>query len=223
LAIEEELALGSQMGNTTMLDHAYLYLFYEMYESIYTPFVASEDYQEMKLMLRKKYNNVQPEDFEYIGVLGKGGFGIVAEVLKKSTGIKYAMKIQSKQVLSDSFGDEPWRACLEMQAFATCKHPFIVELSYAFQTKALVVLVMSSNNGRDLELLLQYGGCFSHEQVRFYSAQISSALNYLHDKCFVYRDLKASNVVLNADGHIQLIDFGSVCDLKGNTLGWFCV
>jgi len=162
---------------------------------------------------------VVPDDFEYLGVLGKGGYGIVVEVLKKSTGVQYAMKIQSKQLLTDSLQSDVWRACLEVQVAATCKHPFIVELFYAFQTSSLAVIVMSSNNGRDLEQMLNFGGCFTNEHAVFYGAEICSALNYLHKKNLVYRDLKAANVIVNADGHIQLIDFGAVADLGGKVLG----
>jgi serine/threonine protein kinase len=49
--------------------------------------------------LKQKYNHVKLDDFEYCRKLGEGGFGLVIQCKKKSTGKDYAMKIQTKQGL----------------------------------------------------------------------------------------------------------------------------
>ena len=57
------------------------------------------------------------------------------------------------------------------------------------------------------------------EHAIFYAAEIVLALNHIHSMEMIYRDLKPSNVLLNADGHIQLVDMGGVVDVRGKTLG----
>ena len=195
-------------------------LFQAIYHQLFIPFKLSRYFRNMVYALRRKYNNVVSSDFVYRGVIGEGGFGLVVKVRKTSTGQMFAMKIQQKQKLYDMFGDEPWRADFEKQAVASCNHPFIVELFFAFQTKSVVALVMSLCTGDDLaKVLKKLGGPLGAEQVRFYAAEITSALSYLHKKGFIYRDLKPGNVLLCNDGNIKLIDFGSICDAKGDTLG----
>jgi len=156
-------------------------------------------------------------DFDYYGKLGEGGFGFVVHCKKKSTGGHYAMKIQTKTGLLDCYHDEPQKVSLEKDAFASLQHPFIVNLHYAFQTPALVMMVLDLADCGDLNSCLNnsFNGRLSEDRVRFYLAEIILALAYLHQRGLIYRDLKPQNVLLNADGHVQLVDLGGVMDDEG--------
>lgn len=192
-----------------------------LYDHLYLKFRTTPQYKLMCSTMRKKYNRVKQKDFLYHQLIGQGGFGLVCEVSKISTGARYAMKLQRKVHMIEVFGDEPWRADTEKRAFASCHHPFIVELFFAFQTESLAIMVISLGTGRDLSKVLRGSGPLMIDQVVFYGAEIVSALSYLHDKGLIYRDLKPGNVLLNLDGHIQLVDFGGVCDINGNNFRKF--
>jgi len=131
------------------------------------------------------------------------------------------MKLQTKKGLLECFSDDPWRADFEKQAFASCQYPFIVNLDYAFQTDALAIMVLGLATAGDLQKALNKSAeeRLDEERVRFYVAEIVLALSYLHQRGLMYRDLKPNNVLLNEDGHIQLVDLGGVTDETGSTLG----
>mmetsp|Transcript_23941 Transcript_23941/g.39982 ORF Transcript_23941/g.39982 Transcript_23941/m.39982 type:complete len:673 (+) Transcript_23941:161-2179(+) len=195
--------------------------FLAIYHNIYVPFKQTEEFAQLKQAIKKRYNNVRLQDFEYFNKLGEGGFGFVVHCRKKSTGKHYAMKLQTKKGLLECFQDDPWRADYEKQAFASCQHPFIVNLDYAFQTDALAIMVLGLATAGDLQKALNRSPeeRLSEERVRFYVAEMVLALSYLHQMGLMYRDLKPNNVLLNEDGHIQLVDLGGVADESGSTLG----
>ena len=190
----------------------------ERLHASFVRFKQHEMYEQLTKILKRKYNNIKGSDFDYFEVLGEGGFGLVVHVRKKSTNKHYALKLQTKERVYELNYDHPWRADYEKQAFSSCHHPFIIELFYAFQTKYLIMLVMSLGSGVDLAKVLKKARVLPYKRVRFYSAEIASALIYLHKKGMLYRDLKPGNLLLNEDGHITLVDLGAVADVHEKTL-----
>lgn len=88
------------------------------------------------------------------------------------------------------------------------KHPFIVELHYAFQSPDRFFFALDYVNGGDLYHHLKKKSKFSEKEARFYAAELILALDHLHEKGYIYRDLKPENILLDSDGHVKLTDFG---------------
>lgn len=194
-----------------------------IYDQIFMLFRVQPTYKEMIGMLKVKYNQVLPSDFEYISELGMGAFGIVVKCRKKTTGAYYAMKLQRKTALMAHFDKQPWRIDDEKKAYAACVHPYLVEFAYSFQTPTLAVVAMGLVTEGDLQDLIANSpnNQLSHQYVVFYSAELVSAISYLHNIGLIYRDLKPGNVLLHQDGHIRLADLGAVVDVTGDTIGQF--
>lgn len=68
--------------------------------------------------------------------------------------------------------------------------------------------VMPFVEGGDLYSLFKVHRRFSEQLVKFYAAQITLALGYLHDKGIIHRDLKLENILVNKCGYLRIIDFG---------------
>eukprot|EP00607_Mallomonas_marina_P009580 CAMPEP_0182418880 /NCGR_PEP_ID=MMETSP1167-20130531/3258_1 /TAXON_ID=2988 /ORGANISM="Mallomonas Sp, Strain CCMP3275" /LENGTH=648 /DNA_ID=CAMNT_0024593337 /DNA_START=174 /DNA_END=2120 /DNA_ORIENTATION=- len=195
--------------------------FSEMYTNVFVQFKKSPKYAEMERDLKSAYNKVQLDDFDFLSKLGEGGFGLVVHCRKRSTGRHYAMKIQTKKGLLECFADDPSRVAYEKNAFVACQHPFIVNLDYAFQTETLAIMVLGLATAGDLQYAINQtpDERLPDNRTQFYVAEIILALGHLHAMGLMYRDLKPNNILLNADGHIQLADFGGVVDSDGKTLG----
>ncbi|XP_064159870.1 ribosomal protein S6 kinase beta-1-like isoform X2 [Anguilla rostrata] len=88
------------------------------------------------------------------------------------------------------------------------KHPFIVDLIYAFQTGGKLYLILEYLSGGELFMQLEREGIFMEDTACFYLAEISMALGHLHQNGIIYRDLKPENIMLNHQGHVKLTDFG---------------
>jgi serine/threonine protein kinase len=89
------------------------------------------------------------------------------------------------------------------------RHPFIVNLYYAFQDHEKLYLILEYASGGELFRHLEVEKFFSEEVAAFYIAEIVLALDYLHNTVgVIYRDLKPENCLLDAEGHLLLTDFG---------------
>ena len=149
---------------------------------------------------------IELKDFKYEKVIGRGGFGKVIMVRKRTNGKVYAMKVLDKTFLSKS--NQQAHTKSERQILASAKSPFIVKLFYAFQTETKLCLVTEFVNGGELTVNLRRARRFLDEQAAFYAGEIALALGALHQQGIIYRDLKSDNVLIASDGHVKLIDFG---------------
>ncbi|NXE58121.1 KS6B2 kinase, partial [Casuarius casuarius] len=96
----------------------------------------------------------------------------------------------------------------ERNILEAVKHPFIVDLMYAFQTGGKLYLILECLSGGELFMQLEREGIFLEDTACFYLSEITLALGHLHSNGIIYRDLKPENIMLNSQGHIKLTDFG---------------
>jgi protein kinase A len=83
-----------------------------------------------------------------------------------------------------------------------------VNLIEAFQDKMNLYLVFDFVQGGEIFRLLRKENVFPNDVALFYIAEITLALQYLHDRQIAYRDLKPENLLIGSEGHLRITDFG---------------
>ncbi|EEQ31347.1 cAMP-dependent protein kinase catalytic subunit [Microsporum canis] len=154
-------------------------------------------------------------DFSIHRTLGTGSFGRVHLVQSIHNQRFYAIKVLKKaQVVKlkqvEHTNDE--RAMLER-----VKHPFLVTLWGTFQDAKNLYMVMDFAEGGELFSLLRKSQRFPNPVAKFYAAEVTLALEYLHSKHIVYRDLKPENLLLDKNGHLKITDFGFAKEVRDIT------
>jgi Protein kinase domain/Ankyrin repeats (many copies) len=154
----------------------------------------------------KSKGKVSYQEFTGITQLGKGSFGEVFLVSKQDTGMLYAMKVLRKdKIVSHNLIRY---ALTERNVLSYIRHPFIVSLNYAFQTSEKLFLILDYCPGGDMSSHLIAEKRFTEQRARIYICEILLALEELHKRDIIFRDLKPDNIVLDKDGHALLTDFG---------------
>ncbi|KAN0065229.1 hypothetical protein ACQY0O_001726 [Thecaphora frezii] len=161
---------------------------------------------------------VTVDDFEMIRVLGKGCAGKVLLVRHNESKGLFAMKsIHKRHVLAHQ---ELQHTLTEQSVLKRMvkevTDPFIVRLWWSFHDRNNLYLVMDFHPGGDLATQLSRWGRLGRDRARFYAAEIVEGVEGLHKAGVIYRDLKPENVLIGADGHIVLSDFGLSKEFSGH-------
>ena len=171
------------------------------------PLVRMRSRSYSKASIKVGEAEVGPGDFEKIKLIGRGDVGKVYLVRNKKTKEKFAMKVLNKREMYER--NKIQRAKAEQEILATANYPFIVTLYHSFQSQDYLYLCMEYCGGGEFFRVLQAteGRCLSEPDARFYAAEVTAALEYLHLMGYIYRDLKPENILLHESGHIMLSDF----------------
>ncbi|XP_059878660.1 serine/threonine-protein kinase Nek4 isoform X7 [Delphinus delphis] len=161
----------------------------------------------------------------YLRVVGRGSYGEVTLVRHRRDGRQYVIK---KLNLRNASSRERQAAEQEAQLLSQLKHPNIVTYKESWEGgDGLLYIVMGFCEGGDLyrKLKEQKGRLLSESQVVEWFVQIAMALQYLHEKHILHRDLKTQNVFLTRKNIIKVGDLGIArvlenhCDMASTLIG----
>ncbi|MEQ2239124.1 Map microtubule affinity-regulating kinase [Ilyodon furcidens] len=159
-------------------------------------------------------------NYRLLKTIGKGNFAKVKLARHVLTGKEVAVKIIDKTQLNSSSLQKLFR---EVRIMKMLNHPNIVKLFEVIETEKTLYLVMEYASGGEVFDYLVAHGRMKEKEARAKFRQIVSAVQYCHQKCIVHRDLKAENLLLDADMNIKIADFGFSNEFTlGNKLDTFC-
>ncbi|XP_029611095.1 MAP/microtubule affinity-regulating kinase 3 isoform X3 [Salmo trutta] len=159
-------------------------------------------------------------NYRLLKTIGKGNFAKVKLARHILTGREVAIKIIDKTQLNPTSLQKLFR---EVRIMKILNHPNIVKLFEVIETEKTLYLVMEYASGGEVFDYLVAHGRMKEKEARAKFRQIVSAVQYCHQKNIVHRDLKAENLLLDADMNIKIADFGFSNEFTmGSKLDTFC-
>ncbi|XP_042552786.1 MAP/microtubule affinity-regulating kinase 3 isoform X3 [Dipodomys spectabilis] len=159
-------------------------------------------------------------NYRLLKTIGKGNFAKVKLARHILTGREVAIKIIDKTQLNPTSLQKLFR---EVRIMKILNHPNIVKLFEVIETEKTLYLIMEYASGGEVFDYLVAHGRMKEKEARAKFRQIVSAVQYCHQKRIVHRDLKAENLLLDADMNIKIADFGFSNEFTvGSKLDTFC-
>jgi len=146
------------------------------------------------------------DSYELLGILGRGGMGVVYRARHRQLGRSVAIKVVHPKLMSAINARDRFEQ--EIRILGGMNHPGIVMATDAGRVGSAAYLVMELIEGVDLARLVRELGPLSIPQATELARQIAAALAAAHGANAIHRDVKPSNVMLDRDGRAKLLDFG---------------
>ncbi|GJC95219.1 serine threonine protein [Colletotrichum higginsianum] len=172
------------------------------------------------------------DDFQIIEDMGQGAYGQVKLAKYKTTQKKVVLKyVTKRRILVDTWtrdrklGTVPLEIhVLDYLRRPDLRHPNIVEMESFFEDDVNYYIEMVPHGlpGMDLFDYIELRSNMEEAECRSMFVQVAKAIGHLHTKALVvHRDIKDENVILDGEGHIKLIDFGSAAYIKNGPFDVF--
>ena len=158
---------------------------------------------------------IQLNELKIVKLLGKGLTGIVFLAVHQHKKILYALKTVHKQKIFDY--NMYQSIVLERKILLQLDHVFIMKLVKTFKDPKRIYFLAEYVRGMDLFEVIRKMNFISEANARFFVGSLLLVLENLHEKRLVYRDLKPENVVVDDEGYLKVIDFGTAKFVNGKT------
>ncbi|MDD3557130.1 MAG: protein kinase [Melioribacteraceae bacterium] len=164
---------------------------------------------------KKMRENLEPEEkikydlsekYEIVKEVGRGGMAIIYKAIQKNLEREVALKVLPQHFTHDE--EYLSRFHRESQEVAKLSHPNIITIYDEGEKNGTHFLAMEFLYGKDLQEKIKENGKLSPEFVVSTTVKIADALDYLHSKGLVHRDIKSSNIFITDEGRPVLMDFG---------------
>jgi len=183
---------------------------------VYT--LAEKDFKEilednLKEFLLKRIklqdDNLHLEDLIYLGILGNGHFGNVYLVQSNKNKALYAIKGVDKIQINAEILHKNLE--LERAILLKIDHPFIVKLVKTLKDKNFIYFLMEHIDGKELFQVIREIGLLNKSQTQFYGCSIMLAVDYLHERKCIYRDIKPENIIITEMVIIEILTLIGLC------------
>ena len=170
----------------------------------------------IKRMMCLEDNNIMINELYYLSYLGRGQFGNVCLVHNQIA--IYAAKLISKTTIEKSKNRLKYLAS-EKKALSDLSHPFIVKYIKTLKAKGWCIFLMEYVSGKTLSDLCTSNKLKKNiEYIKFYGACLFIILDYLTSMHYIHRDIKPANIMIDTDGYVKLIDFGTTKKVQDNSI-----
>jgi len=166
--------------------------------------------------MMKRQPEIDIRSTKPVGVLGEGSFGTVLLIEDKTSGKSYALKALSKeQMIKERVGASVQN---ERSIMSMLSSPFVAQLYLTYQDRKHIYFLMEPALGGELfDLYTQCDLFRDLPAAKFYIGCVTVALQYVHKKKIVYRDLKLENCLVDKLGYLKISDFGISKIVVGKT------
>lgn len=163
----------------------------------------------------KRIENLDPEEkirqdlserYEIIKEVGRGGMAIIYKAIQKNLDREVALKVLPQHFTHDE--EYLARFHREAQEVAKLNHPNIITIYDEGEINGTHFLAMEFLYGKDLQEKIKQSGILNPDSVINIISKIADALDYLHSKGLVHRDIKSSNIFITDEERPVLMDFG---------------